>query len=748
MNDYVDFLASKQVRFSGNGINPDNLDFHDALFPFQRDLVKYACIKGRCAIFADTGLGKTIMGAEYARLMGGTALIVAPLAVAYQYIEEVRAVLDYEIKFVTQTDELKPGINITNYEKLDHFDVSGIDVVVLDESSILKNMSGATKQKLVEMFSITPYRLCTSATPAPNDITEIANHAEFLGIMSRQEMLSIFFTYNNSEGTSKASSWRLKKHAVNDFYYWLSSWGMAVKKPSDLGYDDDDYVLPPMTVEVQVIDTDYTPKGMLPGMFGGAISAIDAKKIRRQTVADRGKILADEINNDPDSSYLVWVALNAEAEDLIERIPDAVNVEGKMSERDKAETLLRFARGEIRVLITKTSIAGMGLNFQCHCHKVRWNGIDYSFEQFYQGNRRVWRFGQSHPVDVKVITSRQESMIYDIVQQKSAEAERMVSELVSHAANYAIRELNGMTNKGFEYKRDKTIADSFTMHLGDSVEIMPDIPDNSVDLSVYSPPFSDLFVYSATPRDLGNSKTMEEFFEHYKFIIRENLRITRPGRIACVHVQDTRSLKGVDGFAGRKDFSGMVIEAYQREGWIFFQRITIDKNPQAQAIRLKDHGLLFKTLKKDSTGLSGGHADYLLIFKKPGDNETPVTPFQNGEVSNDDWILWAHPVWYDIRESDTLNVAVARSEKDEKHMCPLQLPLIERCVRLWSNPGEVVFSPFAGIGSEGYEAIKRRRKFLGIELKPEYYKVAIQNLRNATMERGQSLFEWADQKES
>lgn len=261
--------------------------------------------------------------------------------------------------------------------------------------------------------------------------------------------------------------------------------------------------------------------------------------------------------------------------------------------------------------------------------------------------------------------------------------------------------------------------------LGDSCERLAEIEDESVDLSVCSPPFASLYVYSPSERDLGNCATREEFITHYGFIIREQLRVTRPGRIACVHVQQLSTTKATHGVIGLTDFRGDVIRAFIDGGWIFHGEVTVDKDPQAQAIRTKAHALMFQTLKRDSSMTRPAMADYVLLFRKPGDNAVPI----KGDVDNDTWILWARPIWYSIRESNTLNVRAGREEADERHIAPLQLDLIERCVRLWSNKGELVLSPFAGIGSEGVVSLEQGRRFVGCELKPSYWKTAVDNLR-------------------
>ena len=288
------------------------------------------------------------------------------------------------------------------------------------------------------------------------------------------------------------------------------------------------------------------------------------------------------------------------------------------------------------------------------------------------------------------------------------------------------------------YITDDARGNSWHLMLGDSCERLAELDDNSVDLSVYSPPFASLYTYSPSERDLGNSGNDDEFFEHYRFIIDEMLRVTKPGRNSCVHVQQVTTSKANHGFVGMRDFRGDVIRAHQAAGWIFYGEVTVNKDPQAQAIRTKAHCLMFQTLRRDSAANRPALADYLLIFKKPGDNAVPISP----DVTNEEWIEWAHPVWWNIRESDTLNYQTAREDEDERHICPLQLSFIERCIRMWSNPDELVLSPFAGIGSEGHQSIKHGRRFVGCELKPSYWRSAVDNLQRAEYEANlPSLFD-------
>lgn len=287
-----------------------------------------------------------------------------------------------------------------------------------------------------------------------------------------------------------------------------------------------------------------------------------------------------------------------------------------------------------------------------------------------------------------------------------------------------------MTTTNDAYITDDAHGPHWRLMLGDSCERLAEIATDTIGMSVYSPPFASLFTYSPSVRDLGNAASREEFLDHYSYIIAELLRVTMPGRITCVHVQQLTTTKTTHGTVGLTDFRGDVIRAYLDAGWIFHGEVTIDKDPQAQAIRTKAQALMFVTKNRDSSMTRPALADYLLLFRKPGDNPTPI----KNDVSNDEWIDWARPVWLDIRETNTLNARLGRDDADERHICPLQLDFIERCIRLWSNPGETVLTPFAGIGSEVYTAVKLGRRAIGIELKPSYWQSAVAVMRDLDRE--------------
>lgn len=755
MNDYQTFLRTKEIRFEEVGIEVEESQVHPLLFPFQRDMVRWALRKGRAAIFADTGLGKTFCQLEWARLLGEKTLIIAPLSVARQTVREGLKI-DIAVKYVRGQQEVddEAKIFITNYEMVKAFDFSQFGAVVLDESSILKAISGHTRRLLTELCADIPYRLCCTATPAPNDYIELGNHAEFLGICKRSEMLAMFFINANKEhtfyvngksyrqkGTNKGGQeWRIKHQAEQPFFRWLSSWAIAMMKPSDLGYSDEGFILPELRIKPEFVHVDYRPDDEL--FFTRLKGVKHRAEIRRQTLDDRLDVLRELVNRNGDQ-WIIWCGLDDESTAVTAAIDGAVEVRGSDTPEYKGRTFEEFQDGIHRVLVTKGKIGGFGMNFQ-NAHKMAFFGLNDSWEMWYQCIRREWRYLQEFPVDVHIIISDIEGAIYHNVMRKDAQARRLREGLIEFVKSYEMEGLGMIAEKLEDFQEDKRYGDGWEMLLGDSCERLGEIASDSIDLSIYSPPFADLFTYTDSPRDLGNSRDWQEFFVHYKYIIREVLRVTKPGRLTCVHTSDIPALQQKDGYIGIRDFPGAVIEAYEAEGWIFHGRAFVQKNPQAQAIRTHSKALLFVQLRKDSADSRPALIDQILIFKKSGDNEVPVTPVENGEMDNETWITWAHGIWTGISETDTLQFGRARDADDEKHICPLQLPTIERCMKLYSNPGEIILDPFAGIGSTGYQALRFGRCFLGIELKPSYFNKAIEYLEESKATYGISdLFAFA-----
>jgi DNA modification methylase len=738
--NYSDFLSSKRhvvgaVGKTVSGVNPK-------LFDWQRDINVWAAKKGRCAIFLDTGLGKTFIQLEWSRLMGENTLIIAPLSVARQTVREANK-LGLTVKYVRSQAEVTGAISITNYEMVDSFDFSKFGAVVLDESSILKAIDGKTRKKLTALCASIPYRLCCTATPAPNDYTEIGNHAEFLGICSIPEMLATFFinankehtvsygdmTYRRKGSNANGTEWRIKHHAEDRFFEWLASWAITMTKPSDLGYEDDGFILPELRIHATFVETDYKGEGLF---FTGLHGIADRANVRKATTDARLEALKAIANHG--EQWIVWAGLDTESKGAARTIPGSVEVEGSDSPDFKAQTFEDFQDGKIQVLVTKAKIGGYGMNFQ-NAHNMAFLGLNDSWESFYQAVRREWRYGQTQPVDVHIIMSQAEAEIYANVMRKDAQAKRLRQKLIEHINEYEKKELTMQSDITEVYQQQTVTGPGYTAMLGDSCERLKEIETDSIDLSVYSPPFADLFTYTASDRDLGNCRDWSEFFDHYSFIITEILRVTKPGRLTCVHTSDIPALAQKDGYIGVKDFPGEVIRAYEKYGWTFIGRALVQKNPQAQAIRTKGKALLFVQLRKDSADSRPALVDHVLLFKKAGDNTVPVRPVENGEMDNETWIEWANGIWLGVRETETLQYSRARGVDDEKHICPLQLGTIERCIKLYSNPGETVLTPFGGIGSEAYMALKLKRQAKLIELKPEYFAVACKNLASVVAEQ-------------
>ena len=423
---YEEFLRRKEITVPSVGIDVENITISDELFDFQRDIVLWALKKGKAAIFAGTGLGKTLMQLEWARHIGGTVLILAPLAVSKQTISEGGKFGITVHHCRSQEDVIDSGINITNYERMDRFDFSKFLGVVLDESSILKAQTGKIRAQLIECCQQIPYRLACTATPAPNDLMELCNHSEFLGVMSSGEMLATFFVHDGGE----MRKWRLKGHAVHDFWQWVASWSVMLTNPADLGYDGGRYNLPPLRISQHTVHTERQPDALF------AIEALtlqERQQARRDSVQDRARECAALVNADTDQ-WLVWCNLNSEADAMKALIPDAVEISGSDRPDVKERAAVDFAAGRIRVLISKPLIFGMGLNFQ-RCHKMAFVGLSDSFEQYYQSVRRCWRFGQEHPVDVRIITADTEGAVVENIQRKEKQFEEMLSGMIAVTQN-------------------------------------------------------------------------------------------------------------------------------------------------------------------------------------------------------------------------------------------------------------------------------------------------------------------------
>jgi len=723
--EYKDFLESKKATFIDSGFEVNESELNINLFDFQKYAVKTALSKGKFALFFDCGLGKTLMQLSWSEAVynytGKKVLILAPLAVVEQTKEE-------SIKFGITLD----CFDITNYDQLKNIEnINQYSGVVLDESSILKGRDGKLSNLIISTFQNTPYKLACTATPSPNDHMELGQHSEFLGAMSYLEMLAMYFVHDGGE----TSKWRLRKHAKDPFWKYVCTWSMACDKPDTLGFCHNGYDLP----EIEFIEHIIPVENNTQTLFGDvAVSATDLHKDLNRSFDLRIKKTIELVNSN-DNQWIVWGLKNNETDMLSKLLDNSVNVQGSDSPEYKAKNLNGFAKNEFKTLITKTSIASFGMNYQ-QCNQMVFMSYDFKFEAFYQAVRRCYRFGQKNKVYVHILIPESQVNVRKTILEKQNRHFEMINEMSKYSS-----EADYKTNKSKVMINNKEIkTNDYHILNGDCVQEIKKIEDNKADLIVFSPPFAELYVYSDKEEDMGNVSDYKQFEQHFKYLIPELKRTLKPGRICAIHCMDLPIQKGKEGYIGLRDFSGMLINWFQENGFIYHSRTTIWKNPVTEMQRTKALGLLHKTIKKDSSMTRVGIPDYILFFRNDGDNLVPIT-HQDVDSSKKDYLpvdLWqkyASPVWYDIDYSRTLQYRSGRDGNDEKHICPLQLDTIERIIHLYSNEGETVLSPFGGIGSEGFQALKMNRKSISIELKESYFALNAKNHRDCVEEKNSTL---------
>lgn len=718
--EYSEFLETKKKRFIDSGFNINDESLNINLFDFQRYILKIALSKGRFALFADTGLGKTLMQLEWAYQVSeytkNKVLILAPLAVVAQTKREAK-------KFNIDIT----NIDITNFDQLKNTNTKNYSGVVLDESSILKGRDGKLSSLILDTFKNTPYKLACSATPSPNDHMELGQHSEFVGAMSYLEMLAMYFVHDGGE----TSKWRLRKHAKDDFWKYVCTWSISVDNPRTLGFNGSGYDLP----EIEYIEHIIPVENNTMTLFNDvAVSATDLHRDLNRSFDLRIEKTKELVNNS-NEQFIIWTLRNTEAEVLKKEIKNSINVQGSDTTEFKADKLNGFAVNEFQNLITKTSIASFGMNYQ-NCSNMIFTSYDFKFEAFYQAVRRSYRFGQTKKVKVHILVPESQSNVRATILEKEKRHKEMTHEMAKYSS-----ESDYTTNKSKVMIKNKEIkTEKYHLLNGDCVQEIDKIKDNEADLIIFSPPFAELYVYSDKAEDMGNVSDYNEFEKQFKYLIPKLKRTLKNGRICAVHCMDLPIQKGKEGYIGLRDFSGMLIDWFTNEGFIYHSRTTIWKNPVTEMQRTKALGLLHKTIKKDSSMSRVGIPDYVLFFRNEGNNETQIK-HQDVDVNApnylpvDLWQKYASPVWMDIDYGRTLQYRSARDGNDEKHIAPLQLETIERIIHLYSNEGETILSPFGGIGSEGFQAIKMNRKSISIELKESYFDINEKNHRDIVNEK-------------
>jgi DNA modification methylase len=754
-DDYVAFLRAKAVpgvHFEGDYaivpswdiLSDDIASSADAphLHEYQRFAVAFAVARRRAALFLECGLGKTSISLAWIERVrdGKPAMISAPLAALHEFEHERDKFFPGVPLRIIDTRDVgawlaDPGgvALVTHHAFIQERDLSVLGAFVLDESSILKSGDGVIAQNLVTACLGMTHKLALSATPAPNNPTEYATHATWLGYMrSDAEFRARFFVRDGRE-------WRVKGHAKAALPKWLARFALWMSDPAAYGMPcselpDENYALEYHdlpTVEYEDVERD------LFGAAGGVMTMSQRSRLRKAVYADGPRL--DRIAELCIGSTIVWATRNAHA-DAIEKHLTAsglrvVQIAGATPDEDRVKALRAFRAGTVDVLVSKPSVIGHGVNLQA-AQSMVFAGYDESYESFHQAVRRAHRQGRVGQLSVHVLVTPEEVVVVRTLERKAAQwkvdSARQESEFVA-----ALRGDLAAYHKGEKMTTlDETLeqlADVETGHFrlihGDCVEQMALMEPDSVDMSIFSPPFASLFTYSSASADMGNCSDSGEveFGLHFAHFADALLRVMKPGRVVALHLAQLIAFRARHGRKGLRDFRGATIATMEASGFIFYGEFVVPKNPQAVAIRTKSERLQFSQFKRDSLESSPALNDYVLEFRKPGTQAEPVKT----DVSNEEWIRWASGVWGDIRETDVLSGYATRGQEDEKHICPLQLTVIERCVRLWTNPGEVVFSPFAGIGSEPYTAIRQRRFGLGIELKAEYFQQAADNCYRA-----------------
>lgn len=834
--DYQQFLNDKVVLAERQGLS-DAVALHPSLLPHQQDMARWALRQGRGLIAASFGLGKTRVQCQIAesvvRERGGSFLVVCPLGVKHQFQEEDGPALGQAWQYVRTDAEIEAATTpylITNYERVRDGNIDPrlheIAGVSLDEGSVLRSLGSKTYQTFQELFADTPFRYVCTATPSPNEYKELIYYAQFLGIMDTGQALTRWF----KRDSLKAGRLTLHPHHEQEFWLWVASWALFLYSPADLGHDATGYNLPPLNVRWHRLDSDYSRawertdnRGQHKLLLDAGGSVQDSAREKRASLPQRIEAMTELLATAPDGHWLIWHHLEDERRAIEGAAPEAVTVYGSQPLEEREALILGFSRGEIRVLATKPEIAGSGCNFQRHCHRNIFLGVDYKFQDFIQAVHRTQRFLQPHPVEVHILYTEAEDPVVAALkrkwQQHNALSEKMRAIVRGYGLSHAA--LRSDLQRQIGVARREAHGRHFASVRNDSVQELPRIAPDSIGLIHTSIPFGNHYEYTTQLEDFGHNPSNADFWEQMGFLIPELLRVTKPGRVAAIHVKD-RVLYGhqtPSGFMEIAPFSDECVAAFRAHGWLYEGRRTL----MTDVVRENNqtYRLGWSEVCKDATKMGCGSPEYLLLFRKPPSEsanayaDEPVTKskddYSRGRWQVDAHALWRsngarllHPdeygemlpgdaaaayameqmgyaydherhvaicealdargklsasfmmlpprvtdseeadVWDDIIYMRSLNTEQAR-RRVEAHICPLPFDIVERVIRLYSNEGDVVLDPFAGLHTVPYLAIKMGRIGHGIELNEEYWQAGVGYCEEAEAEQlHPSLFDFAD----
>lgn len=811
---YAAFLRSKVVTAPEGGFDVDPSELSPALKPHQRDAVRWALKGGRRALFESFGMGKTAQELEFCHQAvkheGGKALLVLPLGVRQEFTRDAVELLHIAppvyVRTMAEAEATDAELLMTNYERVRDGDIDPAQFTAtsLDEASVLREFGSKTYQTFLDKFRGVKYKLVSTATPSPNRYKELIHYAGYLEVMDTGQALTRFF----QRDSTKAGNLTLYPHKEEEFWLWVSTWALFLSKPSDLGYDDEGYALPPMEVRTHVIYHDYNRAvdrdGQMKVDNDCAMGLTEAAREKRDSIDARVAKAKEIVESDPGAHFLLWHDLEAERHALKKAMPELVDIFGSMDYEERERRVIDFADGRTRLFATKKSLSGSGCNFQRHCHRAIFVGIDYEFNDFIQAIHRIYRFLQTERVIIDLIYTEAEDSIYRVLMQKWEQHRHLQAKMQEIIKQYGISGIPAEEAmlRSIGVNRVEQKGRNWTAVHADCVEETARMAENSVDMIMTSIPFSNHYEYTPSYNDFGHNEDTEKFFEQMDYLTPSLLKILKPGRVAAIHVKDRVLFGSVTGMGmpTMEPFHAQCIQHYMKHGFAYFGMITIVTDVVRE--NNQTYRLGWSEQCKDGTKMGVGCPEYILLFRKlPTDHSKgyadervtkskeeytrarwqldahgywrssgdrlmtkeellnmPMSDLQkafwklscNTVYNYEDHVQlaealdkegklpatfmccapgsWADDVWDDINRMRTLNTNQSR-KRQQLHVCPLQLDTVERCINRYSNPGDLIFDPFGGIGTVPLVAIRMGRRGLMTELNPDYYRDAVGYLK-------------------